>query len=65
MSRLLIRTTVDFALTEAAYTVVRLIQHFPAISLPDGVTPELTGVEKQTMTIVISSTEGCKLKLGR
>ena len=49
----------DFALTEAAYTVVRILQQFPTIRLPAGQKVELVGVEKQTMTLVISSTEGC------
>ena len=35
--------TVDFALTEAAYAVVRIIQRFHTIKLPDDVTVELTG----------------------
>jgi Cytochrome P450 len=55
--------TVDFALTEAAYTVVRILQRFQTIQLPDGVAAELTGVEKQTMTLVVSITEGCKAEL--
>ena len=53
----------DFALTEAAYTIVRIIQRFPKIELPNGVATELVGVEKQTMTLVMSVTEGCKVKL--
>ena len=53
----------DFALTEAAYTVVRIIQRFHKIKLPDGVSVELTGVEKQTMTLVVSITDGCKVEL--
>ena len=53
----------DFALTEAAYTVVRLLQQFPAIRLPAGQKVELTGVEKQTMTLVVSSTEGCMVDI--
>jgi len=53
----------DFALTEAAYTVVRIIQRFGTIKLPEGTTVGMTGVEKQTMTLVISSTEGCKVEL--
>lgn len=55
---------VDFGLTEAAYTVVRLCQRFPLLKLPDGEKVELTGVEKQKMTIVMSSTEGCKVEIG-
>lgn len=55
--------TVDFGLTEAAYTVVRLIQRFPTLKLPTGEIAELTGVEKQRMTLVVSSTEGCNVEL--
>ena len=50
---------VDFALTEAAYTVVRLLQQFPSLRLPAGVKVERTGLEKQTMTLAIRATEGC------
>ncbi|KAJ4514742.1 hypothetical protein HRR75_004106 [Exophiala dermatitidis] len=53
----------DFALTEAAYTIVRLIQRFPTIQLPPGEVVELTGVEKQTMTLVMSITDGCKVEV--
>lgn len=53
----------DFALTEAAYAVVRIIQRFQTIKLPNGMAVELTGVEKQTMTLVVSVTEGCKVEL--
>lgn len=50
---------VNFALTEAAYAVVRLLHRFPIIRLPPGQKVEIIGVEKQTMTLVLSSTEGC------
>ncbi|EXJ79312.1 hypothetical protein A1O3_08814 [Capronia epimyces CBS 606.96] len=53
----------DFALTEAAYTIVRLIQRFPVIKLPPTEIVELTGVEKQTMTLVMFIAEGCKVEL--
>lgn len=53
----------DLALTEAAYTIVRIIQKFPTIKLPEGEVVELMGVEKQTMTLVMSIAEGCKVKL--
>lgn len=53
----------DFGLTEAAYTVVRLIQRFPTMKLPLGEKVELVGVEKQTMTLVLSITEGCNVEL--
>ena len=53
----------DLALTEAAYTVVRILLKFPIIRLPAGQKAEITGVEKQTMTLVLSSTEGCMVDL--
>jgi hypothetical protein len=55
--------TVDFALTEVAYTVVSLIQEFQTIKLPKGEPVVLAGLEKQTMTLVMSSTAGCKAEL--
>jgi len=54
---------VDFALTEAAYTVVRILAQFPVLRLPAGQKVELTGVEKQTITLVLSSTEGCMVDM--
>jgi len=54
----------DFALTEAAYAIVRIIQRYPEISLPSGEIVELTGVEKQTMTLVVFPTNGCRVDLG-
>jgi uncharacterized protein YaaQ len=54
---------VDFALTEAAYVVVRLIQSFGNIKLPEGELVELVGVEKQVTTLVVSIKEGCKVKV--
>ncbi|KAL4929225.1 cytochrome P450 [Aspergillus undulatus] len=37
----------DFALTEAAYTVVRILQRYPTIELPAEEVVELTGVENR------------------
>ena len=54
----------DFGLTEAAYVVVRLIQRYPKMKLPLGEKVEMCGSEKQTMTLVLSSTNGCKVDLG-
>lgn len=54
----------DFALTEAAFTIVRIFQRYPSIQLPDGGPPNLAGVEKQTMTLVLQITDGCKVELG-
>ena len=54
----------DYALTEAAYTVVRLLHRFPTIRLPVGQKVDIVGVEKQKMTLVLSSTEGCVVDFG-
>jgi hypothetical protein len=56
-------TPVDFALAEAGYTVVRLLQRFQTIRLPENETVELVGVEKQVMTLVVSIKEGCKVDM--
>ncbi|KAF7868848.1 uncharacterized protein EAF02_009584 [Botrytis sinoallii] len=51
------------ALTEAAYTVVRILRKYPGVKLPANEKVELTGVEKQTMTLVVSIKEGCNVHL--
>jgi hypothetical protein len=56
-------TTVDFALAEAGYTVVRLLQRFHTIKLPEGEIVELVGVEKQVTTLVLSIKDGCKVDI--
>jgi hypothetical protein len=52
---------VDFALVEAAYTIVRMVQRFSTIKLPEGEKVELAGVEKQRIALVIFITEGAML----
>ena len=52
-----------FALTEAAYAITRMIHTYLNIRLPPKITPELVGQEKQTLTIVVCSAEGCKALL--
>jgi hypothetical protein len=54
---------VDFALTEAGYTVVRLLQTFECIRLPAGEKVELVGVEGQDMTLVMSIKGGCRVEI--
>ena len=56
---------VDFALTEAAYVVVRLLQSFGNIRLPEGEVVELVGVEKQVTTLVVSIKEGCRVEISQ
>lgn len=54
---------VDFAITEAAYIVVRLLERFPSITLPAGEKVQLVGSEKQNLTLVLQISEGCNVEL--
>ena len=56
----------DFALMEVSYTVVRLLQAFPIIELPaDEKRSEMIGSERQRLTLVLSSADGCRVELDR
>lgn len=54
----------NFALTEAAYVITRILQRYPKVGLPEGEKVELVGVEKQITTLVLQIAEGCKVELG-
>lgn len=54
----------DFALLEVSYTVCRLIQTFPHIAVPDAEPHVEVGQERQTLTLVVASADGCRLSLG-
>ena len=54
----------DFALMEVSYTVVRLLQAFGNISLPPSEEIEPLGTERQRLTLVLSSADGCRVQLG-
>ena len=53
----------DFALTEASYGIVRILQTFPNLRIPPDIPTLPSGQEKQTLTIVVASAEGCKVVL--
>lgn len=53
----------DFSLTESSYLIVRILQTYPNIRLPEDIEPVPVGQEKQKLTIVVSSAEGCKVVL--
>lgn len=53
----------DFALMEVSYTVVRLLQKFSAIELPEGEAVEPLGSERHTLTLVLSSADGCRVNV--
>ena len=53
----------DFALMEASYTIIRILQTFSNIRLPPNHLTVPTGQERQNLTIVVSSADGCKVQL--
>ncbi|PGH29678.1 hypothetical protein GX50_07563 [[Emmonsia] crescens] len=53
----------DFAIMEVSYTVVRLLQTFSTISLPRGEAVEPVGSERQRLTLVLSSADGCRVEV--
>lgn len=53
--------TEKFALLEASYTVIRLLQTFPQIEPAD----DLPIQERQSLTLVVSNANGCKVRLRR
>lgn len=55
----------SFALTEICYVVVRLLQTFPVFSLPLGDEQEPIGTERQRLTLVLSSADGCRVTVSR
>jgi cytochrome P450 len=55
----------DFALMEVSYTVVRLLQTSLLIALPAGEKIEPVGTERQRLTLVLSSADGCRVKFQR
>ncbi|KAF2711611.1 cytochrome P450 alkane hydroxylase [Pleomassaria siparia CBS 279.74] len=53
----------DFALAEAGYTVVRLLQRFQDIKIPPGEKMEIVGKEGQVMTLVVAIKNGCEIMM--
>ena len=53
----------DYAMMEASCAVVRILQTFPKIRLPPEHAVVPTGQERQNLTIVVSSADGCKVRL--
>ena len=53
----------DFALLEAGYTVARLVQQFPFITVPTGDPYVEIGKEKQILTLVVAPGDGTRVQL--
>jgi cytochrome P450 len=55
----------DFALMEVSYTIIRLLQAVPVISLPSDERNDAPGTERQRLTLVLSCAEGCRVNIAR
>jgi len=55
----------DFALMKISYTIVRLLQTCSVVTLPAGEKVEPVGMERQRLTLVLSSEDGCRVKIER
>jgi cytochrome P450 len=53
----------DLALMEASYGIIRIIQAFPHLRLPPDTEWEAPGTERQALTLVLASADGCKVIL--
>ncbi|KAG7008903.1 hypothetical protein G7Y79_00004g014870 [Physcia stellaris] len=53
----------DFALTEASCAIVKILQTFPNLKLPEGLPTEKIGQERQSLGILVTSADGCKVVL--
>lgn len=53
----------DFALMEVAYAVARIVQAFPEIEVPSPEPDVGIGMEKQLLTLIVGSAEGCVVLL--
>lgn len=53
----------DIAFTEASYAVARFIQAYPGLRLPVDMEVSPAGQEAQSLTNVVSSADGCKVRL--
>ena len=56
--------TEDFALTEASYATVKILQAFPNIKLAPGIPNEPVGAERQIYTIGIFPVDGVHVLMG-
>jgi cytochrome P450 len=53
----------NFAQMEISYTIVRILQSFSQIILPKGEPNDPVGSERQRLTLVLSSAEGCRVEI--
>ena len=55
----------EFALLEASYTIVRLLQTFKKIEMAEEETVDRRDHPDHTVTLVLASANGCKVRLSQ
>jgi len=53
----------EFALLEAGYLVVRILQKYPSMRVPADEAVEAIGEETQKLTLVLAPAGGCRVQL--
>ena len=53
----------EFAMLEASYAIVRLLQTFKNIELAEDETDDERDYPKHTVTLVVASANGCKVRM--
>ena len=48
----------------ASHTLISLINSYKSIRMPLDLVPKIIGTERQTVTLVLSSADGCQVELG-
>lgn len=54
----------EFALFEASFVIIRVLQEFDGLSIPVAEHIQAPGDERQKLTLVLSCAEGCRVVLG-
>lgn len=52
----------EFALLEVSYTIARVLQCYPFLTLPEDEPTTEIGMEKQKLTLVLAPEDGCRVK---
>ena len=53
----------NFALLEASFVIVQILSRFPGLSVPADEPVEPIGDERQILTLVVASADGCRVIL--
>jgi hypothetical protein len=59
----LITCVENFALLEASFVVIQILRRFPRLTVPADEPVEPIGDERQLLTLVVASADGCRVVL--